>query len=58
MAEGALDSTVDAFMHKLFKPRSWGGMAGSETYAHLEHIRQLGGADAHRDSDGLLVYEL
>jgi len=51
-------ATVDAFMHQLFKPRSWGGMAASETYAHLEHIRQLGGADVHRDSDGLLVYEL
>ena len=51
-------ATVDAFMHKLFKPRSWGGMAASETYAHLEHIRLLGGAEAHRNRDGFLVYEL
>ena len=48
---------VDAFMQKLFKPRSWGPMAASETYAHLEHIRLMGGADAHRDRDGFLIYE-
>ena len=32
-------------------------MAASETYAHLEHIRLMGGADAHRDRDGFLIYE-
>jgi len=50
-------ASVEAFSHKLFKPRSWGGMADSETYAHLEHLRLAGDADAHRDAKGLLIYE-
>lgn len=29
--------TVNDFMKVLFRERSWGGMAESETYAHLEH---------------------
>ncbi|MDG1988806.1 MAG: MBL fold metallo-hydrolase [Acidimicrobiales bacterium] len=36
--------TVEAFMQRLFKERSWGDMAASETYAHLEHLRILGQA--------------
>lgn len=51
-------ATVEAFMQHLFKQRSWGGMAASETYAHLEHIRLLGDAETHRDKAGMLVYEL
>lgn len=51
-------ATVEAFMQQLFKQRSWGGMAASETYAHLEHIRLLGGAEAHKDDAGMLVYEM
>lgn len=35
---------VEAFMRQLFKERSWGDMAASETYAHLEHLRILGQA--------------
>jgi len=31
--------TVEAYMKELFQPRSWGSMAESETYAHLEHLR-------------------
>ncbi|MDJ0787993.1 MAG: MBL fold metallo-hydrolase [Myxococcota bacterium] len=50
-------ATVAAFSQKLFKPRSWGGMAESETYAHLEHLRLAGLAESHRDPSGLLVYE-
>ena len=38
-------ATVDAFMQRLFSERSWGYMAASETYAHLEHLRLTGGAD-------------
>ncbi|MBC8363475.1 MAG: MBL fold metallo-hydrolase [Actinobacteria bacterium] len=38
-------ATVDAFMQRLFKERSWGYMAASETYAHLEHLRLTGGAE-------------
>jgi glyoxylase-like metal-dependent hydrolase (beta-lactamase superfamily II) len=50
-------ATVRAFSHRLFKPRSWGSMAESETYAHLEHLRLAGEAEAHTDAGGLLVYE-
>lgn len=32
-------ATVEAYMKELFQPRSWGSMAESETYAHLEHLR-------------------
>ena len=31
---------------------------GSETYAHLEHIRLLGEADRHQNPDGKLIYVL
>lgn len=49
---------VNAFMKRLFKERSWGDMAESETYAHLEHLRLEGKAEAHRNDDGRLVYDL
>ncbi len=49
---------VNAFMKRLFKERSWGDMAESETYAHLEHLRLEGKAEAHRNEEGRLVYEL
>ena len=51
-------ATVEAFMKKLFKQRSWGGMAESETYAHLEHLRLMGNADRHTDDADLFVYTL
>ncbi|MAE94655.1 MAG: hypothetical protein CL910_08350 [Deltaproteobacteria bacterium] len=51
-------ATVQAISEKLFKPRSWGSMAESETYAHLEHLRHAGNADARRDKTGQLIYEL
>lgn len=51
-------ATVEAFMQRLFRERSWGSMAESETYAHLEHIRLLGDAEARSGDDGRLVYEL
>ncbi len=34
--------TVTDFMRILFSERAWGDMAESETYAHLEHLLQLG----------------
>ncbi len=37
--------TVPEFSKHLFKPRSWGPMADSETFAHLEHLRQTGRAE-------------
>ena len=48
-------SGVVELSHRLFSPRSWGPMAESETYAHLEHLRLLGDAD-RRDDDGELRY--
>ncbi len=49
-------ATVQAFSRQLFRQRSWGSMAESETYAHLEHLRLLGDAERHRNDDGELVY--
>ena len=49
-------ATVVEFSKQLFKPRSWGSMAESETYAHLEHLRQIGEAERHVDEAGNLVY--
>ena len=49
-------ATVEAFSHQLFHPRSWGSMADSETYAHLEHLRLQGLAEARRERDGNLLY--
>ena len=49
---------VNAFMKRLFRERSWGDMAESETYAHLEHLRLERQAEAHRDDKGRLVYDL
>ena len=57
-AAGELGSaTVEQLMQRLFKPRSWGQMAESETYAHLEHLRVTGEAES-RSEDGLLRYHL
>lgn len=49
--------TVEDFSHKLFKARSWGQMAESETYAHLEHLRESGEV-ASRNERGTLRYAL
>ncbi|MHA7839070.1 MAG: MBL fold metallo-hydrolase [bacterium] len=49
---------VHSFMKRLFRERSWGDMAESETYAHLEHLRLEGRAEAHRNEEGRLVYDL
>ena len=46
---------VETFMQHLFKERSWGDMAASETYAHLEHLRILGDADQDEEQ-GLKRY--
>ena len=47
---------MQAFSQQLFKPRSWGSMAESETYAHLEHLRLLGDADRSDDERGRYLY--
>jgi glyoxylase-like metal-dependent hydrolase (beta-lactamase superfamily II) len=49
-------ATVREFSEQLFHPRSWGNMAESETYAHLEHLRLRREAECHRREDGFLVY--
>jgi glyoxylase-like metal-dependent hydrolase (beta-lactamase superfamily II) len=50
-------ASVTEFSRQLFRPRSWGSMAESETYAHLEHLRQAGKAESHRDRRGVLYYQ-
>lgn len=50
-------ATVQELSQHLFAPRSWGQMADSETYAHLEHLRLLGDAEC-RSEDGKLLYEV
>ena len=42
------DASVESYTQRLFKPTSWGPMADSETYAHLEHLRHLGQARRHK----------
>lgn len=49
-------ASVTEFSEHLFHPRSWGSMADSETYAHLEHLRLAGDADLHVDRDGTYCY--
>ncbi len=49
--------TVPEYSKHLFKPRSWGHMADSETFAHLEHLRQTGKATT-RVIDGELRYRI
>jgi glyoxylase-like metal-dependent hydrolase (beta-lactamase superfamily II) len=49
-------AAVELFMQQLFKPRSWGAMAESETYAHLEHLRIAGDAERATDRDGKYLY--
>ena len=51
-------ASVTEFSRELFPERSWGAMAESETYAHLEHLRLAGRAETHRDKDEKLVYTL
>jgi glyoxylase-like metal-dependent hydrolase (beta-lactamase superfamily II) len=45
-------ATVEDVSHQLFAPRSWGGMADSETYAHLEHLRYRGEVEVREKADG------
>ena len=51
-------ATVRAFSERLFKPRSWGPMAESETFAHLEHLRIAGDAERRVEDDGSYHYLL
>jgi glyoxylase-like metal-dependent hydrolase (beta-lactamase superfamily II) len=49
-------ASVRDFSRKLFAPRSWGSMAESETYAHLEHLRHAGQAERRDDARGRFIY--
>lgn len=51
-------ATVEQFSQVLFRRERWGGMAQSETYAHLEHLRLAGEAERHDRGDGVLLYEV
>lgn len=51
------EGTVHQYMQRMFRERSWGDMAESETFAHLEHLR-LGGEATASDRDGVLFYRL
>lgn len=47
------DQNVEAYMRVLFQERSWGSMAASETYAHLEWLVSRGRAQRSEVSDTL-----
>jgi glyoxylase-like metal-dependent hydrolase (beta-lactamase superfamily II) len=47
-------ASVEDISKKLFKQRSWGPMAESETYAHLEHLRLAGQAESHKEGEKLI----
>lgn len=46
-------ASVPALSRRIFKKRSWGSMAESETYAHLEHLRLAGRADRRGEAASL-----
>ncbi len=49
--------TVPDYSRHLFKPHSWGTMADSETFAHLEYLHQQGRATV-RIAEGQLRYRI
>ena len=51
------DQPVEGYMQLLFLERSWGTMAASETYAHLEWLRLHGDAD-RSDQNGAPSYRI
>jgi glyoxylase-like metal-dependent hydrolase (beta-lactamase superfamily II) len=51
--DGLGRATVEQYMRSLFQERSWGPMAESETYAHLEHLRLLKQAKVSTDGEQL-----
>ena len=56
LGEDLGDATVRQYSRRLFQERSWGPMAESETYAHLEHLRVQGRMAARTGEDGLLRF--
>ncbi len=49
-------TSVEGFSHFLFRPERWGSMAESETYAHLEYLRQSGYGEVRRTDEGLAEF--
>ena len=47
-------TTVEEISKRLFAERSWGFMAESETYAHLEHLRLAGDAERREEKGGVI----
>ncbi len=56
IADAIGDAPVRDYSRQLFQERSWGPMAESETYAHLEHLRITGRLRSHAGDDGRLRY--
>jgi glyoxylase-like metal-dependent hydrolase (beta-lactamase superfamily II) len=56
IADDLGDADVTSYSRRLFRERSWGPMAESETYAHLEHLRLQGRMATRRDDAGQLRY--
>lgn len=56
IADDLGEDTVRAYSQRLFRERSWGPMAESETYAHLEHLRLAGKVGGRRGEDGLVRF--
>ena len=50
-------ASVQDLSRELFSQRSWGTMAESETYAHLEHLRNAGEAE-RREEAGLVLFKV
>jgi glyoxylase-like metal-dependent hydrolase (beta-lactamase superfamily II) len=50
------EADVRSCSRRLFRERSWGPMAESETYAHLEHLCREGRMRATRGDDGVVTY--
>ena len=51
------ESDVIELSHGLFHQRSWGSMAESETFAHLEHLRHRGEVTS-RTIEGRIRYRV
>lgn len=58
IADDLGEATVLEYSQRLFRERSWGPMAESETFAHLEHLRGDGVMESKWDSEGLLRFRL
>lgn len=52
-ADAIGEGDVEEYSRHLFKPRSWGQMAQSETFAHLQHLERTGEMAVRRDGDVL-----